>query len=130
MLKVIELVNYLFRKAADYRPYRLIKQSARYGYGLAHELYRMAKRIVVQIKNRMISRKNPMSVIAFLYDFKSACKACRIHDGEEMWLYKQYRTGPVETAVKSLVAMPKYVNTGHEAALRTYFEVFKLVLRR
>lgn len=58
MLKAIEPVNDLFRKAVDYRTYRLIKQLARYDDYIAHELHRMVKKKPPQIKNRKLSAKD------------------------------------------------------------------------
>lgn len=87
-------INDCFTAAVDYRSYHRLKKSSRYGNDLAHELHRMAKKVAVQMKDRTFSAKDPLSVVAFLQRFKSACDADGIHEGAARWLIKQFLTGP------------------------------------
>lgn len=83
MLKVIETVNDLFQKLVEYHTYRLIKKLARYNDNVAHELHRMAKKTVIQMKNGTFSGQDLMSVVAFLQDCKSPCDVLGIHEGQQ-----------------------------------------------
>lgn len=81
---VIKHVNKLFADAVDYRNYRLIKKSTRYEDDVANKLNKMTKKTAVQMKDRTVSAKDPVSIIAFLQNFKAACNACNIHEGQ-LW---------------------------------------------
>lgn len=123
-------MNDLFLKAVDYCTYRLIKQSARWNEGVAHELHRTVKRAAVQMKGRTFSGKDHMSVIDYFQDFKSACAAYGINEVAALWLCKQYLTGPTEAAVESHVALPNSVDIVHEEVLQTYCEVVNIPFKR
>lgn len=71
-----------------------------------------------------------MLVTAFLQDFESAYRACGIHERTTIWLFKQLLTGSAEVAVKSRITLPSSVNTGHQGALQTHFEVVQFLLKR
>lgn len=60
VLKVIEPVNGLLQKVADYRTYCLVKQPARYIEDIGHEFHLMAKRTPVKMKNRAFYGEDPM----------------------------------------------------------------------
>lgn len=123
MLKVIDSVGNLVRKAVDYHTHRLIKQSATYDVDVTHKMYRMAKSTAVQMEDRKFSEKNQISVITFLQDFKLVYNVRGIHERATMWLFKQYLTRLARAAVKSRVILPSFVNVGHKGALQTYSEV-------
>lgn len=72
MFKGIEPVDILFKKAVHYHKYHPIKKLVRYDEDVAHDLQRMAKKTAVQIKDKTFSEKDPMSVVAFLQNYKSA----------------------------------------------------------
>lgn len=74
-LKVIKPVNDCLTIAADYENYRLRKELSGYDEDAAHELHRMMEKLEVQIKNRVYSRKDHMSVFVFLHKLKSAYDA-------------------------------------------------------
>lgn len=88
-IKVIEPVNDHFEAEIDYQNYRLLKKTFRYDDNVAHELYKMAKKIAVYLKDRTFSGKELISVIAFLLEFKLACDACKMHESKAMWLLKK-----------------------------------------
>lgn len=46
------------------------------------------------MKDGPFSWEDPMSVIAFLPEFYSACHACGVHEGSKMWLFKNIRDRP------------------------------------
>lgn len=60
----------------------------------------MAKKIAVQMKNRIFSDEHLTSIVAFLQEFRSAWVACEIHNGAVMWMFKNVLTDLAETAVK------------------------------
>lgn len=113
MLKVIEPVSGLFRKAVDNCTYQPIEQLARYGEDAAHELHPMAKKTDVPIKARTFSGKDPMLATTFLQDFKSPSDACGINEGAATELFKHYLWGSNKAAVRSGVGSPNSVSTCH-----------------
>lgn len=100
MIRVVQQVYNLSRKAVDYHTCPLIKKSATYNVDVAHELRLMAQKTVVQMKDGTFSRKSAMSVINCFY-----------------------LIGFAGAAVKSPVALSSSVNDTHEGALLTYSEV-------
>lgn len=77
-------MNELLSNAVKYCRYRLSKTSARYDDDVANELNKRTKKTTVQIKDRTFSGRDPVSIIAFLQNFKTACDACNIHEGTDM----------------------------------------------
>lgn len=130
LLKCIEAVNNLFRKAVECRTHRLIKGSARSDHSVAHEPHHVANMTAVQMKEKMFSGKNRIPIFAFSQDFKSACDACGVHKRAALWLYMRSLTRFTEAAVKFSVPLRNPVNSGHDGALRTYYEVVKFLLKR
>lgn len=64
--KLTELINDRFTTAVDYRYYRFLKNWFRYNDNMGQELYRMEMMIIVQMKDRAISMKDPVCEISFL----------------------------------------------------------------
>lgn len=129
-LKVIQPKNHLFSSAVDYRSYRLIKTSARYDDDVGNELRGMTKKVSVQIKDRKFTEKEPLGIISFLQDFKSACDACNIHEGAAMCIFKTFLTGSAEVAVKSRISLPSSSTQRHEGALQSYSSIVNFLLKR
>lgn len=65
-IKVVDPVNDLFWKVLDYRTYWPIKKSLRYDNDVENKLHRMTSDISVQMKDRTLSGKLPMILIAYL----------------------------------------------------------------
>lgn len=65
-LRVVEPVINLSAAHMDYRNFRLHKKSSHYDGDVINKLHRMIMKRAVQIKDGISSRKEPMSVIAFL----------------------------------------------------------------
>lgn len=59
MLKVVDQVGDLFRKAVEYRKYYLIKKSASYIDDVVHEFYHMAEKMAGNIRDRTLYKKAP-----------------------------------------------------------------------
>lgn len=100
-LREVEAVNNRFASAADYRSYYLLKKLSHLDDDVVHELHKMAKKIASQIKDCFFSGKDPILVVAFLQDCKSACDAYGIYEGAVMCLFKYFLTGLSEPAVKA-----------------------------
>lgn len=128
MLKVIEPMNDLFRKVVDHRTYHVATPSSRYDDDVAHDLYRVNKTGVV-MKDWTFPGIDPMSVIVFLLRFISACNAYGTHERAGLWPLKQHLKRPTKATVKSRVALPNYVNSGHEGSQRTDPDVVGFLLK-
>lgn len=74
--------------AVDYRNDKTIKKSAWYEDDVANELKRMMNNTAVQMNDRTFSGKDPVSIIAFLQNFKATCDAWDIHEEADVWLSK------------------------------------------
>lgn len=59
----------------QYQNYRSIERSAGYIDSVANELKKMSNETAVQMKNRRFTGEDPVSVIAFLQDFRAFCDA-------------------------------------------------------
>lgn len=99
-VRVVEPVNDPFMTAVDNQNHRLHNKYYRYINDVRHDLRKMAKKIVVLMKNRSFSGKGPMSKIALLQEFKSACDVYRIREGAALWLFKQFPASSAKEAVK------------------------------
>lgn len=87
-LRVFKPVNYSYHAAVDYQNYYLLKSSSHYDNDMAHELYKMAKEIAVQIRDHTFPRKDLVPVIILQQDPKSACDAYGIRDCSVMCVFK------------------------------------------
>lgn len=63
-------MNYLFTDAVNYRQCRLIKKLSRHEDDMAHKLSHSTKKAAVQMKDRTFGGRDPVTVIAFLQEFK------------------------------------------------------------
>lgn len=99
-LRVSEPISDRFSAALDYQIYGLLKKLSGYDEDVIQQLEKLAKKIAVQMKDRIFSGKYLMSVVAFLQEFESACDARGIHEGDTVWLFKQFITGPSNAPVK------------------------------
>lgn len=77
---------------------------------MAHKLRKVVREIAVQIKMYIFSRRDRRSVIVFLQKIRSACDACRIHEGAAMWLLNQILASSAEAAVQALVTVVSTAN--------------------
>lgn len=76
-----------------------------------------------------VFRKDPISVIAVLQEFKSACDVCRIYEGIVMWLFKEYLTDPVNSVVEAWAVFSNFINFFLEAALISYSAVARFLFK-
>lgn len=70
VLRVIEPINLRLATAVDHQIYRFLENSSSYVNDVAHELHKLPREIVVQMKESTSSRKNLMSVVTFPQEFK------------------------------------------------------------
>lgn len=56
------------------------------------------------MKDRAFNGKDPLSIIASLQDFKTACNAWNIQESAAMCLLKIYLSGPIESLIKARIA--------------------------
>lgn len=87
----------------------------------------MVKNFVMQIKNRTFFEEDPISLVAFLHKFRSACDTCGVFDVVEMFLFNQSLTDRDETAVSGLVALSHYVKVYQDGALMSFYGIVPLL---
>lgn len=81
------------------------------------------------MKNRIINGKEPVTIIAFLQDFKAPCNACNIHESAAMWPFKNYLSVPVESVIKNGVAIRTQTAGAQEAYFTSHFAIVNYLLR-
>lgn len=128
-LSLVEPVNDQFAAAVDYHNDQPFKEASRWDDDAAHELYEIAKKIAVQMKERNFSGKGPMWVIVFLQKFKSACDAREIRKGGTLSLFKKFLIGSTEAAVNTQVTLVDSTNVFRKGALKSYSAIVWLFLR-
>lgn len=85
----------------------------------------MAKKISVLMKNSTFYRKDPMSIIAFLQYFKSACDACKSFGGTTTWIFKQYLTDPDNAIVNPKFALPNFSSFYTKGTQKSHSTIFQ-----
>lgn len=125
---VIKPVNELFPNADYYQNYRLIRKSAWYDNDESNELNKMKRKTAVQMKDQILKRKDPVSIISFLQIFKAECYARTIHRGDTMLLCKHYLSGPVENVIKARVELPTMTAKKQKGSLTSYSEISSYLL--
>lgn len=68
----------------------------RFKSDVAGKLNRITKMKDIQLKDEALSDKAPLSIAAFLQDFKEEYNVCNIQEAVAMWLSNQYLIGPGE----------------------------------
>lgn len=62
-----------------------------------------------------------MYVVAFLQKSKSACVACRSHEGRKMWQLKQYLICAAKLEITERVKLSNAANFYHESRMKLVF---------
>lgn len=129
-LVVLKPVNDLFTNFVDYRQYRPLKTSERYDDDVAHEMSRMTKTVPVEMKDRMVDGRDPVSIITFLQDLKAMCDACNVHEGAVLWLFKYFLSSPVKSVTKARVTLPTDTMKPQEGCLTNVLAVINFLIKR
>lgn len=86
-LEVIDLVRYCFKKAVDYRTFRLVDTSTKYNRTVSKYIFKMSKRMTTQKKPHTFNLFDPFSIIDFLQAFKLVCNTNGVHEGAAIRLF-------------------------------------------
>lgn len=82
------------------------------------------------MKDRTLSGKDPLSVIAHLQNFRSAYDTCGIREGAAMCLFTKILTSRDKVALKARVTLTSSVKLCHESPLKLYFGMIRYILNR
>lgn len=90
----------------------------------------MTKKTAVPMRNRTFNGKEPLSIVAFLQNFKAACDARNVHEGAAMWLFEHYLNRPVESVINARFALPAETARAQNGCLTSYFAIINWLLKR
>lgn len=96
---------------------------------MAHELSRIIKNVAVQMKDRTIDGKDPVSFNTFPKDFNATCDACNTHEGSTLWLFKHFITGPVGAVINAPVTLPMQTAKNQKGCLMSNSVVVNFLLK-
>lgn len=68
---------------------------------MANEVNEKTRKMVAEMENKNFNGKEPLSIIAFLQEFKSICDELHIYDSAQIWLFKNYLNGLVESVIRA-----------------------------
>lgn len=128
-LKVLLLAKERFQKAVEYRSYRLVHKFQRYDDEVASEIQRVRKKVAVKMKDQVFDRKESISVISALNEFKRARNASRIHKGASICLSQEFMNGSVLAVIKVQLKFSLNDANRHKETIKTYAEVVRHLLR-
>lgn len=88
---VLGPLNDVFRKATDYRTYRLDTTGR---YPASQKSIRYARKGTDVQTSRVISTdSDPIVILGFLTQFRNGCNHNRVSEGKAVWLYQYYLAG-------------------------------------
>lgn len=120
--------NAEFADVLNFRRYRLNNRSALYNHEVARKMAKMAKNMKLQV-NFKFSGKDPIMVIRFLQQFKSACNQNGVHEGAAIWLFRFFLDDPVRSDVESMLEGDNNPSGAtQQEMLRSYPEVVNYLL--
>lgn len=122
-MALIKPLNELFADAVEYQNCRFINKLALYNDDIANGLNCMAKRIIVQRKDRNFNSKSPVSITALIQDFKGAWNVCRTRESASMCLFMHYLSGPVESVINGSITLPTETARAEKRWLASFYEI-------
>lgn len=75
----------------------------------------------VQMKAAVFNPTDPISVLSFLDNYKTACDSDKIHEKVAMWLFSHFICKPAKTVSHEVIA--EKTNLHQEGNLTTYSRV-------
>ena len=124
ILKGIRPLNDVFRKATDYRTYRLERTRSR--YPASHKAIRNARKVIdVQMSPVTFTGSDPIAILGFLTQFRNACNHNGVSEGKAVWFFQHYLAGRALNLIQSRMTGTSLVvdDGGHKEALSTYCKV-------
>lgn len=86
-------------------------------------MQKVRKEIAVQMKDKVFSRQDSISVINVSTEFKRTCHLSLTHEGCTLWLFRKFITGRAFATINAwLTVSSNYVNR-HEGTIIIYAEV-------
>lgn len=89
-LEVIEPPNDLIAKTIDYRKYRPASRWTRKNSSVTSRNNRMGNKLDVQMKTQTCSGQDPIAVLRFLAQAKTACDPNGVSERAAVWCFQLY----------------------------------------
>ena len=125
-LEVIRPMHEIFKKAVDYRLYRLDKTDDRCGN---IPISRLHKKISGQMKDQTFSGEDPIAILGFLARYKDACNHNEISEGDALWCMQYFLTGQAATLVQArLSGNTMAIDAKRNEMLTNYSELVNFLL--
>lgn len=128
MSNVYQASEKLFANVVDCPNYQLIKKISWYVDEVSNDLNKMTKNSGA-VERPNLLWQGSVSIIAVLKHFKAACDVYNIHEGAAVWLFKRYLSGPVETVLKTRVALPTETDKSKEGCLTSFLVIMNYLLK-
>jgi len=105
-LERLRPVNPLYKKAVDYRTYRLVQRSSEYTVKMESKTSKTQQRVEIRMQKTVFSGNDPIAILNFLKTFKDACDGSSVNEGAAMWLFQYFLTTPAKTLVTQRLKQP------------------------
>ena len=105
-LERLRPVNPLYKKAVDYRTYRLAQRSPEYTIKMETKTAKTQQRVEIRMQKQVFSGSDPIAILNFLKTFKDACDGSNVNEGAAMWLYQYFLTSTAKTLVTQRLKQP------------------------
>ena len=133
-LRIIRPMNELFRRALDYRRYRLddlgptSKRKQREVLSEAN-MTKVHRKLITQMKDRGFDGDDPITVLRFLAEYKSACDTHSVCEVVAFWAVQNYLSGQALSLVQNRMAgQTMSVDADREEMLTSYPELVNFML--
>lgn len=85
-----------FKRALDFRNYRLIHRSQKFDMDDGKRIVTWTKRMKAEMRTRILDGSDPVRIIIFLDAFKRSCNNVGAYEGTATFLIPQFRTRSVQ----------------------------------
>ena len=120
-----------FRKALDFRNYKLVKRSQTYSRKDAERIPRWKRRMATEMEDHKFDGNDKIRVLSFLVAFRSACDTMGIHEGAAVYLITSFMSGNPQQDLKSRLELrsgPFRGSRSRLTKLSTYCQVINYLL--
>ena len=132
-LERLRPINPLYKKAVDFRTYRLMQRSAEYTTKMESRTAKTQQRVEIRMQKQVFSGTDPIAILNFLKTFKDACDGSNVNEGAAMWLFQYFLTSTAKTLVTQRLKQPgttakQRAKDRKEKKLTSYAGVVNLLL--
>ena len=120
-------VNRGYRRALDYKTYRLLNTSPICSNYTYTRITRFEKDLRVQMQAKTFDGKDPIRILSFLHSFQNAADTNGLHEGAAMWLIVRFMSGPAHHALNARLAPA--IQAASAGKLTTYCQVIQYLLQ-